>query len=221
MNVEWKTMRLIIKRTVEEDFEELGPLLLDYNITKYLLKNPVQIRNIESAKSFFYDYLFNGIISFTIRIKSTNEVIGQIGYPYESDNLSIFYWIGSKFQDQGFASEATIGLTNYIFRKSLKKKFQIQFHKENEKSSKLAVKIISFILQQNPDWVSLTKEDQIENYQIINIDHLFVRMKLQSNDQEDRIDCADKSTFPDEFLIVGQKIQIHLNFFVISKEKQS
>lgn len=103
----------------------------------------------------------------------------------------------------------------------MKKKFQIQFHKENEKSSKLAVKIISFILQQNPDWVSLTKEDQIENYQIINIDHLFVRMKLQSNDQEDRIDCADKSTFPDEFLIVGQKIQIHLNFFVISKEKQS
>lgn len=213
----WNTSRLILNLTKEEDFNELGPLLLNYETSKFIPKYPIQIRTIERAKLFFNANLFNKSIPcnyFTIRIKDSNKAIGQFAFSTFEDIMLIYYWIGLEFQGKGYASEAIIELSNHIFKNSPQEKFIISLHKNNIKSCKLANKIINYMLKENPNWSFLERDDGKEEFEVVSIDKNSVKLK-QIGCDEFRI--VDKSTFPDEFLEVGKKEVVDMQSLIISK----
>ena len=215
MDIEsWTTNRLILKHTKEEDFNELSKFLLNYQVSKYIPKYPHQIRSIEDAKPFFDKHLFNDLIVYTIRIKESNEAIGQCGFYKTDEMLCLFYWLGSEFQGKGYASEATIEFSNYIFQKSPQKKFIISLHDDNVKSRKLAQQIIDYMIIENPEWKFLDQDDGCEIYEVVSIDEKIV--KLKQNDTNE-VRNVNKSTFPDEFLKVGTKEIVNTRSLIISK----
>lgn len=215
MNIKnWTTNRLILQSTKEEDFDELCKFLLDYQVSKYIPKYPHQIRSIEDAKPFFMKHLFNDLTVYTIRIKENNEAIGQYGYYQNDEMLAVFYWLGSEFQGKGYASEATIEFSNYIFQKSPKPKFVISLHDDNLKSRKLAQKIIDYMIKENPEWNFLDHDDGCETYEVVSIDEKTVKLKQNENNE---IRIVNKSTFPDEFMSVGAKEIVDTRSLIITK----
>ena len=215
MNIKnWTTNRLILQSTKEEDFDELCKFLLDYQVSKYIPKYPHQIRSIEDAKPFFYKNLFDNLTVYTIRIKDNNEAIGQYGYFKNDEMIAAFYWLGSEFQGKGYASEASIEISNQIFRKTPQQKFVISLHDENLKSRKLAQKIIDYMIKENPNWEFIDHDDGCETYEVISIDDQTVKLK-QIESKETKI--VNKSTFPDEFMAVGAKEIVDTRSLIITK----
>lgn len=215
MNIKnWETDRLEIERTEEEDLNELSPLLLNYETSKFVSKYPKQFRSVEDAKNFIFYNLYSGLISFTIRIKGDRTVIGQFGFSIFEDLIYLFYWLGLNFQGKGYASESLIELSNKIFKKSKQQtKFIISLHKDNLKSRKLADKIVKFMLNDNPGWTLFERDDGMEEYEVFSIDENFVHLKNDSDEYR----IVYKSTFPDEFLEIGKKETLNLLSLIVTK----
>lgn len=72
MDIEtWNASRLILNKTKEEDFNELGPLLLNYETSKFIPKYPIQIRTVDSAKIFLMKiYLINRFHAIILQFES-------------------------------------------------------------------------------------------------------------------------------------------------------
>lgn len=218
---EWITERLILKPTQEEDHDELAPMLLDDNVTKYLYEHLTKIPSIEFAKSFLSSVLSSYAITFTIRIKDTNEAIGQIGYGGTPGVLDVFYWLGSKYQKKGYASEAAVELSYEIFKKSNFNVFSISFYANNMPSRKLAYKIGENLLNKNPEWIVIDKEDKITECEIVDLSDKYVTIKMNvvGDMMCSSYLCCYKSAFPDEYLSVGTKYTEKLRFFDIAKNE--
>lgn len=220
MNIEkWTTERLILELTTEQDIDELAPMLLDDNVSMYLNEHISKIPTIEMAKSFLSSVRAFYNLTYTIRIKETNEAIGQIGYCIYLGDLTIFYWLGTKYQGKGYASEATVDLSHEIFSKSNIQTFSISFYTCNIASRKLAYKIGEKMLQQNPKWIVLDKEDKMTECEVMYLDEECVLIKAQDNlnsKSETYFSCS-RNTIPDEYLHIGKKYTERLRYFDISK----
>lgn len=220
----WITNRLLIERTKDEDFDELAPMLLDRNVTEYIDLFPLQFRSIEDCKKYLREMSGEGNLMFTIRIKTTNEAIGQVGFYVYDGNISISYWIGTKYQNNGFAPEASVDLSSHIFQKSHFQTFAIYFHLSHIPAAKSALKVKNGILKEHPEWIFTYKERDIEKYIISNINDEKVtvtRTNPETSSKESKSPDSeqDKCSFPDELLSIGTKFELHCGFYIISKIK--
>ena len=215
---EWITDRLILKLSTEDDIKYLAPMLLDENVTMYLCEHITKIPTIEIAESFLSSIINYYQLVFTIRIKETNEIIGQIGYCDDSGQLSISYWLGTKYQRKGYASEAAVELSYYVFINSRYDTFSISFHSKNIGSRKLAYKIGELMLERNPKWIVKDKEDQITECEILDLndDYITIRMKIINDTKTSYLSCK-KNFIPEKYLKSGKKYTEILRYFDISK----
>ena len=214
---EWETGRLILKLTNIEDLEDLAPMLLDVNVSKYLTNHFYKIPNITASKSFLNDLIRNYLLVYTVRIKATYEIIGQVGYGINEENqLDVFYWIGSKYQGRGYGAESVVELSNELFKQLEFDIFSICFHAENISSQKLAQKIGLRMLRDNPKWRVAERKGQVTECEILSIDEKYVQIKMNTQNEE-IVDFVLKEEMPQEYLQVGKKYTEKLCYLEIAK----
>lgn len=220
----WTTNRLTIERSKNGDLEKLAPMLLDRNVTEYIDLFPIQFHSVEDCKKFLEKDVEENNLMFTIRIKTTNEIIGQLGYYAYDGNMSVIYWIGSKYQNNGYATEAAIDLSNHVFSKSHFNSFAIYFHLAHAAAVKSALKVKNGLLEKHPEWSSIYKEREVQKYVVSGIDEEKVTItrlnpETSENESQSNESKQDKVSFPDELLSIGTKFELKCGFYIISKNK--
>lgn len=143
-----ETERLILRSTEENDLKQLWKILLDSEINKYYLTCKIH-DNWEDEKKWQYKKLERAnnpeTFCWTITLKETNEVIGQITVQ-ESDNedksiRDIGWFISKQNQRKGYAYEAAYEVLNYMFNEVEIKKITTSVAIVNEASWKLMEKL--------------------------------------------------------------------------------
>ena len=186
------TERLVIDKINNLDVDKLGEYIFDKDITKYyfsdysgkkIIEN-YKFDNLKSAKNniifkkvynnvkYYMSKKFKGqelVTDFAIRLKKTREPCGVIGYNIENNGgkmmISIHYFIGKKYQKNGFAKEATINLTRYILKDISDYTLKVDVHKNNISSQKVANELIKKLV---------TKDDENKfSKSIIDINNIF------------------------------------------------
>lgn len=224
---EWETDRLILKPTQKDDIDILGSMFFDKNIIRYISDEPFGFQSIEDAKDFLLDLIDTYDILFTIRIKDNNEIIGQVGYVKITDTLiDMFYWIGYKYQNKGYASEAILKLTDYIFKNSTFDILKIEFNTDNVGSFKLGSKIKDYILQENPTYNTYIEDRKIE-YTLTKINEEDVELDVDQKGTRgpQKLEWCSSSTlqiqkkyYPAELLEIGSKTKLQFRLIQIHKK---
>ena len=162
-----ETERLILEPTNSSDLDVLSDYLMDYEVTKYL--DPTKKEGFSDKKKALEflkidnEHEYDEAIEFTIKLKDSKKPIGKIDammYLQDRGNMAMFgYWLGREFQGMGYAQEACYSLCNKFFNASDVKSVYISCHLENEKSSKLANKILDY-LEENNSQLKLCRKQQ-------------------------------------------------------------
>lgn len=122
-----ETKRLLLHKTEAKDLKELWNILILESVNKYYLttklnfdwekEKPWQEKKLEEAANL-------DVFRWTIELKETNEIIGQISFPKISEeniNCSdpairgIGWYIDPSFQKKGYAYEAAVEVLKYMF----------------------------------------------------------------------------------------------------------
>jgi len=127
MNLLWsktlETDRLLLHKTEEKDLKKLWEILCIEDVSKYYLTTKINY-NWEDEKKWQYKKLEEStnpdIFRWTVELKNSNEIIGQISMPEESDSNSIEirdigWFIDPKFQKKWYAYEAALKILKYMF----------------------------------------------------------------------------------------------------------
>lgn len=118
-----KTERLLLHKTEEKDLKKLWEILCIEDVSKYYLTTKINY-NWEDEKKRQYKKLEEAtspdIFRWTIELKDTNEVIGQIDITEKSDLndkeiRDIGWFIDPKFQKKWYAYEAAHKILRYMF----------------------------------------------------------------------------------------------------------
>ena len=116
-----ETDRLILREIQQSDFEELLPMNSDSEIMKYVGDGSVRtpegmIAELEMLTSFYTRNPGLGI--WAIVLKSINNFIGASGLVYydNTPEIEIGYRILKEYWNNGYATEASIGLLQYGFK---------------------------------------------------------------------------------------------------------
>lgn len=188
-----ETERLILEATNSEDLKILADYLLDYEVTKYLdptIKEGFSDKNeaLKFLKSDNDEHEYNESIEFTIKLKDNQQPIGKIDamiYFQDGGDMAMFgYWLGRDFQGKGYAQEACYSLCDKFFKASNVNSVYMSCHLENDKSSKLANKILDYLEKNNREikllrnQQNITVEDEQKNK--INVS-MFLLKKLNDN----------------------------------------
>ncbi|MBN2109600.1 MAG: GNAT family N-acetyltransferase [Methanosarcinaceae archaeon] len=115
-----KTERLLIRRYVSEDLEDLYHFFNNREITRYTDMPPSQTYGETKA---FLDMLIDSydsdepVFAMAVCKRAEGEVIGSCGFASAEflPETQIYYAISPDFQGQGYASEATEKLVEYMF----------------------------------------------------------------------------------------------------------
>ncbi|MDT8719166.1 GNAT family N-acetyltransferase [Clostridium sp. 19966] len=119
-----ETQRLIIRPYIEDDFIESFKLMQDKELFKY---KEMGVMTLDEYKGLFewllesYNVDFDGnfAYSFNIILKETGRCIGWVGLGKLVTDIAkteIFYLTGIKYQNQGYATEASKAILEYGFR---------------------------------------------------------------------------------------------------------
>lgn len=144
----FETERLIAIKTSNQDIDVLSNFLLDKNITAYLDPTLTDgFKNQIEAKKFLNEDLNDiGKYNFTIKLKNSNNQIGQISFSFSDGILMPSFWVASEYQNKGYASEISMPLTKRIFKYcSDIKTLYISCDYDNLNSTKLSEKICNFV----------------------------------------------------------------------------
>lgn len=118
-----ETKRLILRKTEEEDLKKLWEILKKEEINKYYLTTKINFV-WEKEKKWQYKKLEKAsnsdVFCWTIIIKDTNTVIGQISVqegpvPDVLEIRDIGWFIDIPYQRQGYAYEAANAVLDYMF----------------------------------------------------------------------------------------------------------
>lgn len=138
-----ETERLILRKfKYTDDDSMISNWISDPNI-QLMYGEPTYETN-EDVKDLLNDYITSyknkNFYRWAITLKNSDECIGQIAYflVNEQNNFAeIEYCIGSKFQNKGYATEATQAIIDYGFDEINLHKVQISHKSINEASQKV------------------------------------------------------------------------------------
>ena len=153
----YETQRLILERTSEQDYLPLAQIMLDTHNNLDYQRPSLFLNDINDSFKFIKNQSMNSV-SFTIKLKSNGNPIpmGQIGFyyvDYTCKEIAIFYFIGEKFQQRGYAGEAAIPLIRHLFENLPITKFiKIDYNEKNIGSKKIADKICEDIIKYHPTY---------------------------------------------------------------------
>lgn len=170
------TERLIIDKINNLDVDKLSEFIFDQDITKYYFsdcsgkkiienykfnnlkfaRNNIMFKKVYNNVKYYISKKFKGqdlVADFAIRLKNTKEPCGIIGYSIQNISgkliVSVHYFLGKKYQKNGYAKEAAINLTKYILKNIPDYTLKIGVHKNNISSQKVAGELIKGILISN------------------------------------------------------------------------
>ena len=114
-----ETERLILRKFTIEDAEGMfNNWATDPNTAKFLSWNPHE--SIDETRDYITEKLSkydDGLYSWVVELKDTNEIIGSIGEAKKSlkDNtITIGYCYGSKYWNHGYGTEALRKVIEYL-----------------------------------------------------------------------------------------------------------
>lgn len=117
-----ETERLIIRELEEADAKHFAEMAADGSlkdvsfdtdcgkwINEWIVEAKELLRNDDPAKEY---------LAYTVQLKNSETVIGSVGCSYYEDlkKVGITYFIGAKFRNNGYASEAVKGYLRYFFQ---------------------------------------------------------------------------------------------------------
>lgn len=148
-NMHLETERLIIRPYLEDDLMECFQLMQDKELFKY---KDMGVMTLDEYKGLFrwlidsYDVGIDGnfAYSFNIILKETGAHIGWVGLGglvTDTTKKEIFYLIGIKYQNQGYATEASKAMLAYGFNTIGLTEIVAVCMKENIASSRVMEKI--------------------------------------------------------------------------------
>ena len=117
-----ETKRLLLHKTEEKDLKEIWNILCIDEVNKYYLTAKLNY-DWEKEKKWQYKKLENAanpdVFVWTIELKDTNEIIGQISVQEREDEVEsirdIGWFIEPSHQRKGYAYEAAIEVLKYMF----------------------------------------------------------------------------------------------------------
>lgn len=140
MKIIYETKRLIIREWEERDCYDLYEYASDERVAKYLFP---PYKDLDSAKKRIEKLIAqykegNNKYDYPIVLKSENKVIGSISMsdykPQAGGIIMIGYTLNHKYQGNGYATEAVIGMFKHIKRNNIAKRIFALHDVENEKS---------------------------------------------------------------------------------------
>ena len=153
MNLLWsktlETERLLLHKTEERDLKKLWEILCIEGVSKYYLTTKINY-NWEDEKKWQYKKLEEAtnpdIFIWTIELKDSNEVIGQISILEElsfnnKEIRDIWWFIDPKFQKKWYAYEAALKILRYMFMEVGIKSIKTVAAIDNPSSRKLMEKL--------------------------------------------------------------------------------
>jgi len=180
-----ETKRLILHKTEEKDIKELWNILCLENVNKYYLttklnldwekEKPWQKKKLKKATDL-------DVFCWTIELKDTHEIIGQISlYERSLDNtsknqvvLGIGWYLDPTFQKIGYASEAALEVLKYMFLEVEIDKIVTESAINNSSSWKL-MEYLGFKRQKDTSKIKYTfldEEEECFNYVLTKKDFL-------------------------------------------------
>ena len=117
-----ETERLIIRELEETDAKHFAEMATDGSlkdvsfdadcgkwIDEWIVDTKELLRNDDPTKEY---------LAYTIQLKNAETVIGSVGCSYYEDlkKVGITYFIGAKFRNNGYASEAVTAYLKYFFQ---------------------------------------------------------------------------------------------------------
>lgn len=144
--VKIETKRLLLRQFTESDVEAaFNNWTSDEKVTEFL-SWPTH-KSIDITKNvlngWIKSYEKNNFYQWAIVLKSINESIGTISVVNTKENLNIvhiYYCIGSKWWNQGIASEAFSGIIPFFFDEVKVNRIEAQHDPNNPNSGKVMVK---------------------------------------------------------------------------------
>jgi ribosomal-protein-alanine N-acetyltransferase len=151
-----ETERLILHKTEEKDLKILWEILKDREVSKYYLtckihddwgeEKPWQYKKLEKANN-------PDVFCWTIELKNTHEVIGQITCQENGEDKEIRdvgWFLDRKFQKKGYAYESAKAVLDYMFKEVNIYKIITCAAQANESSWRLMEKLGFKRLDTNP-----------------------------------------------------------------------
>ena len=143
-----ETSRLMIHKTEENDLQKLWNILKKEEVSKYYLVTKIN-NDWEKEKKWQYKKLekanSSDIFCWTIILKETGEVIGQISVQEKKDAKKeirdIGWFIDTKFQKKGYAYEVALEVLKYMFLEVEIEKIETCAAIDNPNSWKLMEKL--------------------------------------------------------------------------------
>lgn len=144
--VKIETQRLLLRRFTEKDIPAAFKNWTNDDKVTEFLRGPTH-KSIETTenilKRWIELYENNDFYQWAIVIKNDNELIGTISVVDKNEILNIVhigYCIGSKWWNQGFTSEAFLGIIPFLFDKVKVNRIESQHDPNNPNSGKVMVK---------------------------------------------------------------------------------
>lgn len=159
---------LFLRPLKESDYEDIykNYASKDYkDVTKYLCWNPH--KDINETKELVEKWIKEyspSTFRWAIAAKSNSEVFGMIDcvkVDLENESCELGYVLAPSKQNKGIMSKAVDVISTYLFIKIRVKKIIIKFLKENEASSKVALKNGFKIVKEEEPKEKLKKKGKI------------------------------------------------------------
>ena len=147
MTIMLETKRLILKKPVSSDFDELLRLRTDHQVMRYIGAGDIQTENqvkefIENAKSYSDKY---GLGFYSVFEKEKNAFIGQaglfhLGFNVNQPDIELAYRLHTKYWNKGYATELAKALIEYGFTEFSLPGIVAIVHPENGRSRRVMEK---------------------------------------------------------------------------------
>lgn len=150
-NLKLVTERLIIRPYIKEDVKNLYETLNNENVLKHIPEESISIEQAQNAINWLISNYDQGLdsdykYSFAIELKETKDYVGWCGFgylDYDKRQKEVYFTLNSKYWGQGFATEASKVLIEYIFNE-LKLEKLVAVVKPGNKGSQRVIEKIGF-----------------------------------------------------------------------------
>src|SRR5690554_594872 len=148
-----ETERLLLREYTLDDVDKVVEYCNDPDMSRYMLHIPYPYKRedainwINSHREYVEkDRLFN----YAITDKDTGELLGTVSLSHNKENRNgeIGYWIGKKYWNKGYATEACKAIIQYAFEVKDYHKVYIR-HLEENYASKKVIEKCGFLFEGN------------------------------------------------------------------------